>query len=146
MHARRAGIQLFNEGRYFEAHEELEAAWKDEKGRIRELYQGILEAGVTYLHITRGNYAGAVKVYGRSMRWLKDWPENCRGVEVGQLRRDLESAIIELRRLGPDASTEFNRALLKPVKISWKVEHPRLKVEGPSKKEEGRKSYEVNGG
>ena len=126
--ARRAGIQLFNEGRYFEAHEELEAAWKDEKGRVRELYQGILEAGVTYLHITRGNYAGAIKVYGRSMRWLKDWPENCRGVEVGQLRRDLESAIIELQRLGPDASTEFNRALLRPVKII--VESGTSKVAG----------------
>jgi hypothetical protein len=119
LHARaRAGIRLFNEGRYFEAHEELEAAWRDEKGRIRELYQGILEVGVTYLHITRGNYAGAIKVYGRSMRWLKDWPENCRGIDVGQLRRDLESALAELQRLGPGRSTEFNRALLRPVKMN----------------------------
>src|SRR5512147_1016284 len=91
----REGIRLFNEGRYFEAHEELEAAWRDEKGKVRELYQGILEAAVTYLHITRGNYAGAVKVHGRSMRWLKDWPEQCRGVDVGQLRRDLNSAIVQ---------------------------------------------------
>ena len=112
----RAGIMLFNQGRYFEAHEELEAAWKDEKGKIRELYQGILEAGVTYLHITRGNYAGALKVYGRSMRLLKDWPENCRGVDVGQLRSDLDAAMAELQRLGPDGSAEFDRALLKPVR------------------------------
>ena len=46
------GLILFNEGKYFEAHEELEAAWRDERGKVRELYQGILEAGVTYLHIT----------------------------------------------------------------------------------------------
>ena len=114
----RHGLSLFNQGKYFEAHEELEAAWKEEKGGIRRLYQGILEAGVTYLHITRENYAGAVKVYGRSMKWLKDWPEFCRGVDVGQLRKDLETAMIEVHRLGEARLTEFDRSLLKPV--VWK--------------------------
>ena len=113
-HARR-GLELFNEGHYFEAHEELETAWKDEKARIRELYQGILEAGVTYLHITRGNYWGAMKVYKRSMRWLKDWPGQCRGIDVGQLRRDLNAAIAEVERLGEAGMERFDRALLKPV-------------------------------
>src|SRR5512141_2778787 len=112
-----AGILLFNQGRYFEAHEELEAAWRDEKGKVRELYQGILEAGVTYLHIKRGNYAGAVKVYGRSMRWLKDWPEQCRGVDVGQLRRDLAAAVFEVQRLGETGIQQFDRGLLKPVRM-----------------------------
>jgi hypothetical protein len=116
LHSRaRQGILLFNQGKYFEAHEELEAAWKDESGRVRRLYQGILEAGVTYLHITRGNYAGAVKVYGRSMKWLKDWPEKCRGVDVKQLREDLDAAIAEVRRLGETRIAEFDRSLLKPV-------------------------------
>jgi uncharacterized protein len=112
------GILLLNKGKYFEAHEELEAAWKDETGRIRELYQGILEAAVTYLHITRGNFPGAVKVYGRSMRWLKDWPEFCRGVDVGQLRRDLDAAIAEVHQLGATRLALFDRSLLKPV--IWK--------------------------
>ena len=114
----RLGLSLFNQGRYFEAHEELEAAWKDEKGNIRRLYQGILEAGVAYLHITRGNYAGAVKVYGRSMKWLKDWPEICRGVDVGQLRKDLETVMVEVHHLGEAGLTTFDRSLLKPV--VWK--------------------------
>ena len=114
----RQGLTLFNQGKYFEAHEELEAAWKEEKGDIRRLYQGILEAGVTYLHITRGNYAGAVKVYGRSMKWLKDWPETCRGVDVGQLRKDLETALVEVHRLGEAGLTGFDRSMLKPV--VWK--------------------------
>jgi predicted metal-dependent hydrolase len=114
----RAGFTLFNQGRYFEAHEELEMAWKEERGNVRRLYQGILEAGVTYLHIHRGNYAGALKVYGRSMRWLREWPEICRGIDVGQLRRDLEAAVAETRRLGPARLAEFDYSLLKP--IIWK--------------------------
>ena len=114
----RQGLILFNEGKYFEAHEELEAAWKDERGKVRELYQGIIEAGVTYLHITRGNYPGAVKVYGRSMKWLRQFPETCRGVEVERLRNDLTLAIEEIKRLGETRINEFNRDLLKPV--VWK--------------------------
>ncbi len=109
------GLELINSGRYFEAHESLEAAWREETGPIRELYRGILQAAVVYLHITRGNYPGAVKVYQRSQKWLKLWPESCRGIEVGQLRRDLDNAIGEVRLLGPDAITAFNLNLLKPV-------------------------------
>ncbi len=116
----RRGIVLFNEGQYFEAHEELEAAWREEKGAIRRLYQGILEAAVTYLHITRRNYRGALKVYGRSMRWLKDWPERCRGVDVGQLRRDLTAAIEAMQRLDKKDAADFDRGLLKP--LIWQEE------------------------
>jgi len=109
------GILLFNEGKYFEAHEELEAAWRSESGKIRNLYQGILQAAVTYLHITRGNYQGAVKVYGRSMKWLKDWPDHCRGVDVAQLRADMDLVIAEVNRLGNARLDKFDRSLLKPV-------------------------------
>ena len=31
------GLRLFNAEKYFEAHEELELAWREEKGKIREL-------------------------------------------------------------------------------------------------------------
>jgi hypothetical protein len=109
------GLEHFNKGEYFEAHEELESAWRAESGEIRDLYQGILQAGVTYLHITRANYAGALKVYRRSQKWLVRWPDVCRGVQVGRLRSDLDAAIAEVRRLGPEHLAEFDLALLKPI-------------------------------
>jgi uncharacterized protein len=110
------GLRLFNAGEYFEAHEALEDAWKAEKGKIRELYRGILQIAVVYLHIRRRNYNGAVKVYLRSQKWLKDWPENCRGIEVGILRRDAEAVIKEVKRLGPERIAEFDGALLNPIR------------------------------
>lgn len=117
LHPRAAeGIRLFNAGKYFEAHEALEIAWLEERGAVRDLYRGILQVGVAYLHITRANYDGAIKVYKRSMRWLKDWPAVCRGVEVEQLRRDAEAAIQEVLKLGKNGIAEFDRSLLKPVR------------------------------
>ncbi len=108
-------MELFNQGQYWHAHESLEAAWRDEKGRVRELYQGILQVAVVYLHITRANYPGAEKVYGRCLKWINPWPENCRGIAVGKLRRDLEAVMQEVRRLGPKGLDRFDRSLLKPV-------------------------------
>ena len=109
------GMELFNQGRYFEAHEALEAAWRDESGPVRDLYRGILQVGVVYLHITHQNYPGAFKVYQRCRKWLLPWPETCRGVEVGRLRRDLEMVMTALQALGPQHIANFDKALLKPV-------------------------------
>lgn len=110
------GLRLFNAGKYFEAHEALESAWLEERGKIRDLYRGILQVGVAYLHITRGNYNGALKVYGRSLKWLKVWADICRGIHVEELRRDAEHAIEEVKRLGKEGIGEFDLRLLKPVR------------------------------
>jgi predicted metal-dependent hydrolase len=113
------GFELFNRGEYWLAHEALEAAWIEEKGQIRHLYRGILQVGVTYLHIQRRNYHGAMKVYLRSRRWLDPFPEVCRGIELRQLRLDLEHAIQELVRLGPRRMEEFDLSLLRP--LHWRI-------------------------
>ena len=110
------GLRLFNAGKYFEAHEALEEAWKEEKGNVRELYRGILQIAVVYLHITRGNYNGAIKVYDRSQRWLKDFPDQCRGIYVRELRKNAEAVIIEVRRLGMERIAKFDATLLKSVR------------------------------
>lgn len=117
LHPRAAeGLRLFNAGEYFEAHEALEDAWNAEKGKVRDLYRGILQIAVVYLHITRRNYYGAVKVYARSQRWIKDWPDLCKGIHVEELRRDAEAVIDEVRRLGVERMAEFDLSLLKPVR------------------------------
>ena len=115
-----AGIRLFNAGEYFEAHEALEDAWKQERGAVRDLYRGILQVAVVYLHLTRRNYAGAVKVYERSKKWLKDWPAECRGVQVAQLRKNVERVMAQVKKMPSEEAPEFDTSLLKPVK--WKEE------------------------
>ena len=141
LHPRAAeGLRLFNAGEYFEAHEALEDAWNAETGRVRDLYRGILQIAVVYLHITRRNYNGAVKVYARSQRWTRDWPAVCRGIQVEELRRHAEAVIKEVQRLGLERISEFDNSLLKPVR--WE--------EPPAKKKKyvcdrcGHEMYEKN--
>ncbi|WKZ42059.1 MAG: DUF309 domain-containing protein [Anaerolineales bacterium] len=114
------GIELFNAGKFFDAHEELELAWREETGEIRDLYRGILQVAVTYLHITRGNYDGAVKVYGRSLKWTQGWNDVCRGVNVRKFRNDAQLAMQEVQRLGKERIAEFDRSLFKPIQWNTK--------------------------
>lgn len=123
------GLHLFNSGRYFEAHEALEHAWNQERGPIRNLYRGILQVAVVYLHITRRNYSGAQKVYERSKKWLKDWPAECRGVDVDQLRKDVAEVMNTVANLTAGDVPEIDRPQLRKVK--WeekKANHDQLYI------------------
>lgn len=109
------GLELFNQGEYFECHEELEHAWNEDKGAARELYRGVLQVAVAYLQIERGNYNGAIKMLMRVKQWLDPLPETCRGIDVQKLRSDADAVYQQLKELGRDRLDEFNTADFRPV-------------------------------
>ncbi len=114
------GLQLFNVGEFFEAHEALEDAWREERGPIRVLYQAILQVAVTYLHIQHGNYEGGLQLSERARLKLELWPDTCRGVDIACLRHDLALVVETLTRLGPAHISAFNQGLFKAVRYQEK--------------------------
>lgn len=109
------GLELFNAGEFFEAHEALETAWRDEAGPVRELYRGILQIAVAYVHILRGNYEGAVKVFVRSRTWLDPFPDSCRGIDLRRFRQDYRRVETLLLAAGPLGLEQLDRSLMKPI-------------------------------
>ena len=111
----RKGIEHFNAGRYYEQHDSFEELWMAEDGPLRDLYRAILQVGVAYYQITRGNHRGALKMLLRSVQWLARLPDECQGVDVRQLREDSSQARAALERLDEDDLNSFDLSLLKPV-------------------------------
>ena len=109
------GIEAFNRGDYYLAHEELELAWKADEGPGRELYRAILQIAVAYYQIERGNYRGALKMFLRVRQWLSPLPDSCRGVNLGQLKQDANLVHQALVALGPEQVGEVERGLFRPV-------------------------------
>jgi len=109
------GLEAFNQGRYFEAHELLEEAWNEDESAACELYRAVLQVAVAYLQIERGNYNGAMKMFLRLRQWLGPLPDECRGVDVARLREDARQAHEALTALGKERVGEFDRRLLRPV-------------------------------
>ncbi len=84
------GIGYFNQKRFFDAHEELELAWRDETGEIRNLYRGILQIGVAFHHIQKQNYIGAKKLFYRARKWLAPYSGIVSGINISKLKDDAE--------------------------------------------------------
>lgn len=110
------GITQFNAGQYYRQHDLFEALWVQTEGPVRDLYRAILQVGVAYYQIERGNYRGALKMLLRSVQWLLALPDVCQGVDVKALRTDSARVRAELERLGEARMAEFDRALIQPVK------------------------------
>ena len=113
----REGIKMFNEGHYYKCHDYLEEAWMEDEGPGRELYRGILQVGIAYFQIERGNYRGALKMLLRVRQWLEPLPAVCRGVDVARLREDVTNVQQSVSDLGPEGMEELDRSLFRPIRL-----------------------------
>jgi hypothetical protein len=86
-------------------------------GPGRDLYRGILQVGIAYYQIEKGNYRGAVKMLLRVRQWLDPLPDVCRDVDVAKLRADVQRVHEALIALGPDRVGDFDRGLFGTIAL-----------------------------
>lgn len=84
------GRVLFNEEKYYEAHEVWEDLWRETATPVRLCYQGLIQAAVGLHHLQRGNRAGADGLLRRAVRNLeRSSEEHPQHLEVQELTEDL---------------------------------------------------------
>lgn len=83
--AYRSGLGLIREGRYFEAHEELETAWRAAEPAERDFLQGLVHVAVAWYQAGRGNRNGCVRQLEKAARRLGPYAPDHRGVDVAEL-------------------------------------------------------------
>jgi hypothetical protein len=110
-----AGIAQFNAGEYWACHETLEELWRVEPNHIRYLYQGILQVGVGFYHLRRGNWRGAVNKLRSGLAYLAPSAPACMGVDVARLSAEAGAILAELDRLGPARLGEYDAGSLPTV-------------------------------
>lgn len=113
----RQGIAEFNRREFFQQHETLEALWRAEPGACRYLYQGIIQVGVAFLHLGRGNFHGAVTKLQSGLALLAAFEPMCLGVDVACLRRQAAACLERLQELGPTRLDEFDWARLPEIRM-----------------------------
>lgn len=112
-----AGVEKFNNREFYPQHDLFEEQWMATEGPVRNLYRAILQVGVAYYQIERGNYRGARKMLLRAVPWLEMLPDVCQGVDVAQLRHDAYHVRDVLEQTAPDEITAFDMTLLKPIRM-----------------------------
>jgi predicted metal-dependent hydrolase len=77
-----AGLKLIRAGRYFEAHEELEIAWRAAEAGERDFLQGLVHVAVAWYHSGRGNRNGCARQLAKAARRLGPYGSEHRGVDL----------------------------------------------------------------
>lgn len=111
------GVEKFNAGEFYKQHDLFEELWVQTKGPVRDLYRAVLQVGVAYYQILRGNHRGARKMLLRSVQWLAVLPDECQGIDVKALREDSYRVRDALEKLPEEQIDQFDRSLLQPVKL-----------------------------
>ena len=93
-----AGLEAYERGDFFEAHERLEPAWMgtDDLGE-RALHQGLIKVAAAYVHAVRGNPAGVARnlAGARDHLALAIASGEAWGIDVAPLLADVEARLAD---------------------------------------------------
>jgi uncharacterized protein len=97
------GAALWDDQRYFEAHECLEHVWHAAPAADRDLWQGVIQVAVAGVLLQRDNPAGALALLERAAERLATYPPVHRGIAVATVRAACEQAAFLVRHGDPAA-------------------------------------------
>ena len=104
-------VALFDEQRFFEAHEFLEYIWKSPEidDRDRDFWKGVTQVAVGCTHTQRGNDKGAVTLLERATTYMSPYPPRYHGVAADELAAAARKLAAEVREAGASAQRTFFR-------------------------------------
>jgi uncharacterized protein len=86
------GLGLIREGRFFEAHEELELEWRAAAPEERDFYQGLVHVAVAWYQAGRGRPLATASQLEKAARRLAAFAPRHRGVDVAEVLAQVREA------------------------------------------------------
>lgn len=97
------GLELFNAGRYWDAHEAWEEAWMpDRRGPDGGFYKGLIQIAAGCLHYGRRNRRGTVNKWRSGANYLRPYLPVHHGLDLAAL-----VAAIDVNLAAVEATTEW---------------------------------------
>jgi uncharacterized protein len=88
----KAGLEEIRSGRFFEAHEELETAWRAAPAEDRDFYQGLVHVAVAWYQAARGRPIATASQLEKAARRLAPYAPSHLGVDVADVLAQVEQA------------------------------------------------------
>jgi hypothetical protein len=106
---RRLGISLFDDRRFFEAHELFESIWKsdDVDECDRPFWKAVTQIAVGCCHVQRGNARGALALLERGAGLLQGYGSPHLGIETEALIDAARRISQRVRRRGASPDLDF---------------------------------------
>jgi uncharacterized protein len=90
--AYKRGLAAIRERRYFEAHEELEIAWRAATAEERDFFQGLVHVAVAWYQAGRGRPVATARQLEKAARRLAPFAPAHRGVDVQAVLAQVQAA------------------------------------------------------
>jgi uncharacterized protein len=88
----REGVRLFNEERFWEAHEVLEEIWHPAKGEDRDIIQGLILTAAAFVHFQKDEASVCISILGRALEKMGH-ANDFRGLNIRRLRSEVRKVI-----------------------------------------------------
>ncbi len=86
------GLEAIRERRYFEAHEDLEEAWRVAPAEERDFFQGLVHVAVAWYQAGRGRSIATGRQLEKAARRLGPFAPSHRGVDVDAILAQVAAA------------------------------------------------------
>ena len=90
-------LELFNNHKWYEAHDAFEEIWNSVDGDERQVIQGILQVSVSQFHLSKGNLNGATILLGEGLGRIKTRTNINLGIDLESFCRCLEDLLRKLQ-------------------------------------------------
>jgi len=107
------GLQAYNKGDFYEAHEHFEVAWRQEGDDSREFYRALLQISGGFYRLTQDHPLAARNFFSHAQKWLSEFPDCHLGVNILQLNQTLSNLMKSIDQNKP--STEILREDFWPI-------------------------------
>ncbi len=87
------GIEYFNSGYFFEAHDTFEEIWMDERGEGVHFYQGLVQLATGFYHLKMDNLKGAESQLNKGITKLKKYKPQYQNLELTELSNQVSVCI-----------------------------------------------------
>lgn len=102
------GIELFNSGAYWEAHEAWEEIWLEADGIQSEFLQGLIQCAAALLKYSRNEPAPARRLYNTATARLHLCPDDYMGLDVRKFEREMNDCFKPILE-GPYEEIDLNK-------------------------------------
>jgi hypothetical protein len=85
------GIEQFNRGEFFAAHETWETIWLAAAGQDKNFLQATIQLAAAFHHWKNENQRGTLSLLRRALEKLSELPGSYWGIRVDHLREEAES-------------------------------------------------------
>ena len=88
------GLDEYDKGEYFEAHEAWEDLWSDYNFPDRKFVQGLIQLSVSFVHLGNGNLTGAKNLLKKCQQKFDDYNGIHRKINLSDLKSSIEAVEI----------------------------------------------------